>query len=368
MRLRWSGDTDVGRMRDHNEDSYGAGEGPQTATLGELLVLCDGMGGHASGEVASQLGVATIVGSYYEDDGSDRQEALRTAFESANQRIYRQGRGTMGTTGVAALVLQDALTIANVGDSRAYIIRGGAIKQITIDHSLVNEQLVAGIITAEQARRSTIKNIITRALGHQMDVEVDMFQTALQSDDIVVLSSDGLHGLVNDEEIVAIVRDNALEDAVTRLIALANHRGGNDNITVVLGQMIAEEPPQGRAYATTAPLAVPEVDTAQVAPSVVAAPVPAPATPSAPARPPARPDERRLSWLGGVLAALLFAALVGVILFAVRPAPVIAPTEATVGPLATPISTPPATPIGTPPPSPAATVQVTLEAIPTASP
>src|SRR3712207_5220744 len=117
MKLRHSARTDVGKTRDHNEDSYGVGEGEQAEAMGELLLVCDGMGGHAAGEVASQLAVETILSSYYDDSSEDRPHVLQQAFEQANAQVYTRGHGSMGTTGVAALLHHDALHVANVGDS-----------------------------------------------------------------------------------------------------------------------------------------------------------------------------------------------------------------------------------------------------------
>ena len=238
MKLRYSARTDVGRMRDHNEDDYEIGEGPQTDHLGTLMIVCDGMGGHAAGEVASSLGVRTIMAHYYEHAGdTGRDETLRHAFETANLQIHSEGRGTMGTTGVAALFSGNTLLIANVGDSRAYLIRNGEIRQISRDHSLVEEQVAAGIITAEQARTLHYRNVITRALGYQVEVIVDLFELPLADGDTVVLSSDGLHGLVGDSEIAELATAEPLAESPDRLIELANERGGNDNITVVIARV-----------------------------------------------------------------------------------------------------------------------------------
>jgi len=154
MKLRHSADTDVGKTRDHNEDYFGVGAPDQAERLGDLLIICDGMGGHAAGEVASKIGVETILSIYYGEASEDRAHVLEQAFEQANEQIYARGNGSMGTTGVAALLLHDALHIANVGDSRAYLIRDGEIRQISRDHSFVGDQVAAGLITSDQARSS----------------------------------------------------------------------------------------------------------------------------------------------------------------------------------------------------------------------
>jgi protein phosphatase len=252
----------------------------------------------------------------------------------------------MGTTGVAALLIHDALHVANVGDSRAYLIRDGEIRQISRDHSFVGDQVAAGLITADQARSSPHRNVITRALGYQSGVTIDLFRWPLQIDDIIVLCSDGLHGLVSDAEIAKIAGTAAPEDAVHQLIDLANSRGGTDNITVAIAHVdqldwyggeqaelqdiderLTVELPRTGAHAA------PEQD-------ADAAPPPAPIE-SAPPAPPARaaPVERRLTLLGGLLALVLLAALVGIIYFAMSAPPVLAPGPAT-SPAASPLASP----------------------------
>lgn len=234
MKVRCSAASDVGLKREINQDSYGIGDQSLSEQKGLLLIVCDGMGGHAAGEIASKLGVQVILEHYYTSDDSDRVSLLEHAFYHANRRIYDDGEGTMGTTGVAALIYKGNLYIANVGDSRAYLIREGHIDQISRDHSLVAEQLTAGLITAEQARQSSYRNMITRALGYRPEVQVDIFKLAVQNNDIIVLSSDGLHGLVDDDEISQVATTMPPEEAVKKLIIMANDRGGVDNITATV--------------------------------------------------------------------------------------------------------------------------------------
>ena len=335
MKLHSTARTDVGRTRDHNEDTFGLGEGEAVEQLGELLVVCDGMGGHASGEVASQLAVATILEIYYADQNEDRPAALERAFTAANARVHTQGRGTMGTTGVAAVLHHDALHIANVGDSRGYLIRDGTIRQLTRDHSFVSDQLAAGLLTAEQARISAHRNIITRALGHQSEVSVDLFRWPLQVDDIVLLCSDGLHGLVEDDELLQIVQDEPLDDVADVLVDLANARGGTDNITAVLARVDALDWDM-QLVADDAATEGASAKTAQITETIIAPPaaVPAAAPPPGPITPPHK--ERRLSLVGGLLAALLLATLLFAILFVyLTPAPVLAPAPVPVAATAT---------------------------------
>ncbi|GAB4439237.1 MAG: protein phosphatase 2C domain-containing protein [Chloroflexi bacterium OHK40] len=323
MRVRFSARTDVGMRREVNQDAYGAGQ-PGDATL---LVVCDGMGGHAAGEVASQLGVETIIAAFRPD--APPNEALRTAFGAANERIYGVGHGSMGTTGVAALFLHNRLYVANVGDSRAYLVREGQITQISHDHSFVSDQVAAGLMTPEQARASSIRNIITRALGHSPEVEVDLFTVALRPGDTVVLSSDGMHGLVSDEEIAEVASMLTLDDAAQRLVDTANERGGTDNITVVLAQVDELDPDGDGAVETrttaTTPLAASSALT------------------SAPAAP-ADPAERPLTRLGLALATLTLVILLGLggFLWATGGSSPAAPTPAatTANPAPTALSTP----------------------------
>jgi PPM family protein phosphatase len=343
MKLRHSADTNVGKTRDHNEDSFGIGSPEQAERLGDLLVVCDGMGGHAAGEIASKIGVETILAIYYGEASEDRAQVLEQAFEQANEQIYARGNGSMGTTGVAALLLHDALHIANVGDSRAYLIRDGEIRQISRDHSFVGDQVAAGLITADQARSSPHRNVITRALGYQSGVTVDMFRWPLQIDDIIVLCSDGLHGLVSDTEIAQIAGEADPDAAVHQLIDLANSRGGTDNITVAIARVEQldwiggeQELKPDVHERVTVQLPVTSAHVALDQANITAPPpaqlTPTPATIPAPA--PAAPVERRLTWLGGLLALVLLAALVGIIYFAMNATPVLAPA-----PVATPAAT-----------------------------
>jgi protein phosphatase len=350
MKVHHSARTDVGRTRDHNEDSYGVGEGESVERFGELLVVCDGMGGHAAGEIASRVAVETIMSDYYATHDEERAAALEQAFSHANEQIYASGRGTMGTTGVAALLYHDALHIANVGDSRAYLIRDGEIRQLSRDHSFVSDQVAAGLITPEQARSSPHRNVITRALGYQSEVSVDLFRWPLQIGDIILLCSDGLHGLVTDEEIAEIAVAHASDEAIDRLINLANERGGSDNITVAIARVdaldwdahpVREVELADEHARATAELSVPEA----------AAPAVEPVPPAPSVTPPARAVERRLTLLGGLLAMLLLSVLLFGILFALnRPAVELAPPT-TVPALAS-TAAPSAGPTSAPSPAP----------------
>ncbi len=240
--------------RDHNEDSYLVND--------ERLVyaVADGMGGHAGGEMASSLAVATIDEVYVDEMGKHSngkaykgpveshpalmvlptavKRACAAIFHRAQQQPELQG---MGTTVTVVSFIDAYAFFAHVGDSRAYLIRDGHIEQLSEDHSLVNEQLKAGLITAEQARLSRFKNIITRSVGFEEDVEVDTMVVPTREGDLYVLCSDGLANLATEDEIRDVIYDNFLRDAPRRLIDLANDRGGDDNITVIVVYVNGEE-------------------------------------------------------------------------------------------------------------------------------
>ena len=247
MRVASAGLTDVGRKRDHNEDSYLIDDDLQ------LYVVADGMGGHAGGGTASRIAVETIDRELrtarQSDDNPFRSDVplqdsplpdvIRNAVESACQAIFSAAQDDprlagMGTTVIALLVKGDQAFFAHVGDSRAYLVRGSLIQQISEDHSLVNEQIKAGMITPEEAKHSRYKNIITRSVGFEEDVQVDVMGLTLQPEDTFILCSDGLANMVDDEEIRQVVEATPLERAPQKLVDLANDRGGDDNITVIV--------------------------------------------------------------------------------------------------------------------------------------
>jgi protein phosphatase len=258
--------TDVGRRRDHNEDAYLVDE-----ALG-LFVVADGMGGHAGGGTASRLAVETIqgvvrvarerdptlFGSGAPVDASAVPDVLRQAVEEACAVIFRTAQtdpelGGMGTTVTALAVDGRSAFLAHVGDSRCYLVREGRIYQVSDDHSLVNEQLKAGAISAEEAKHSRFKNIITRSVGFEESVQVDLMGLELQEADALVVCCDGLSNLVDDPEILELVSTTPLDEAPARLVALANDRGGDDNITVI----VIRAGPLDAARASPAPPADP---------------------------------------------------------------------------------------------------------------
>ena len=240
--------TDIGLKRELNEDSalsFQPEDQQMMESKGILFVVADGMGGHTRGEVASQLAVNTIRDVYYSQDAGDPEAALRLALDQANARIYNESLAMspkpepdqmMGSTCVAAAVLGDSVYVANVGDSRAYIIRDGQAQQISLDHSLVAQQLREGLITKEQAKDHPDRHKIYRCLGEET-VEVDTFSEKVQPGDLLLLCTDGLTELVPEEEMVSIVQQYEPQESVQRLIARANELGGRDNITAVVARV-----------------------------------------------------------------------------------------------------------------------------------
>lgn len=246
MKITSCGITDVGQKRQNNEDNYLINDEVN------LFIVADGMGGHVGGEYASQIAVTTIeeVLKNVEDFEQEDQDTpspsdnlmghkLKYAIRLAGKRIFERTadepelRG-MGTTAVAMVFDQNRIYLAHVGDSRAYLIRGGYIHQITEDHSLVNEQIKAGLISPESAKHHKLKNIITRSVGYQEDVEIDTMVRPIHQGDCYVLCTDGLSNLIEEDEIKDIVESsNSQEIAAQKLVELANSRGGDDNITVV---------------------------------------------------------------------------------------------------------------------------------------
>ena len=242
LRLIVAKGTDTGRKRDHNEDyveAFRPSDPGVREQKGELFILADGMGGHQAGEVASEKAVQTTFHEYYADPNPNVATALSAAIERANGLIHQQAQESlsrigMGTTVVAAVARGNELVLANVGDSRAYLLRNGRLKQITRDHSFVEEQIRAGILTREEARTHPQRNVITRALGAKPEVEVDTYGGTLAPGDILLLCSDGLSEPVGDRDIEGVLRQYPPGEAVPRLISLANGRGGTDNISALV--------------------------------------------------------------------------------------------------------------------------------------
>jgi len=245
-----SSQSDIGCLRQNNEDSYGYWEPEDDREFlrkGRLAVVADGMGGYEGGQEASRLAVETMVAAYRDFDGDDPQQALVGALQAAHEQIRQYSfahpelRG-MGTTCTAAAIVQvadggaqhDALYYVHVGDTRLYLIREGQITKVTRDHSYVGRLVEAGMISPEQAEHHPQRNILTAALGTNPDLIMDSPGQAapLRPEDVLVICSDGLWGQVHDAEILEAVEDKSAEQAGRQLIELARERGGPDNITV----------------------------------------------------------------------------------------------------------------------------------------
>jgi PPM family protein phosphatase len=239
LSVQMSGHTDTGQVRDSNEDAilWNAARG--------WAVLADGMGGHMAGEVASRLAVETLethLGAMSEDGKGGELERLREAVLEANRQIHAQAAAdvrchNMGTTIVATLFHEGTLTCAHVGDSRLYRYSDGKLEQLSRDHSLVQELVDEGMLSTEEAAQSSHKNVITRALGLEEKVAADVLQTPVHAGELYLLCSDGLSDKIPDAELVGLLQGDDLDDMVRKLVAEANRRGGEDNISVILARI-----------------------------------------------------------------------------------------------------------------------------------
>lgn len=236
--------TDAGRKRDMNQD-YVYGSDTAVGKLPNLFVVADGMGGHKAGDYASRVAVEVMAEYIKNDESGLPVAALRKGIEEANRIVLRASlididKEGMGTTIVAAVIDDDKLIAGNVGDSRLYIVNEHSIKQVTVDHSYVEEMIRCGRIAREDARNHPDKNMITRAVGVFPKVDVDFFETKVEPGDTVLLCTDGLTNMVEDEEIKRIIlgqRD--IVEKTESLVEAANRNGGTDNITVLLVEPFA---------------------------------------------------------------------------------------------------------------------------------
>jgi protein phosphatase len=249
MKIAYHALSDVGRKRQGNEDSVLVN--PEQ----NLFVVADGMGGHAAGEVASKIAVDAINEFVcltstdeeitwpfgLEENISYDGNRLKTAIRYANRKVLdvtkdRKEYEGMATTVAAVLLDGDTANLAHVGDSRIYLHRDSQLRQLTSDHSWVNEQIQSGVISADQARNHPLRNVVTRALGGKAELQVDLAPSKMQPGDILLLCSDGLTGMIPDGEICAVLEraQGDVEKAARELVDAANARGGEDNITVVL--------------------------------------------------------------------------------------------------------------------------------------
>ncbi len=257
MRIEAGARTDLGRVRRNNEDCY------QVQPALNLYVLSDGMGGEAHGEVASNLAVETIIAHCQQaensrttpifgesqPDVSERTNRLTSAVHLANRKVFEMasanaGHKGMGATIVAAWIEGQRLSLAHVGDSRAYLLRAGTLDQLTADHSLVAEKVRIGILTPQEADASEMQSVLTRAVGTHENVEVDADEQMLLAGDALLLCSDGLSRMVTDPEIAStILTSTSAQNAADRLVDLANENGGVDNVSVIVLRILAK--PEG---------------------------------------------------------------------------------------------------------------------------
>jgi protein phosphatase len=258
--LEIASSTDPGMVRSHNEDSVAAD------TANGLVVLADGMGGYNAGEVASGMATTVIITEMQQsltkvqpheiDPKTSQQVAARLVREQvmkANTSIYQAAQSQpqyagMGTTLVVCLFYDNKVLVAHLGDSRLYLLRDGNFNQVTRDHSLLQEQIDSGLITAEQAKNAQHKNLVTKALGIDPSVEPEIHEYPVQPNDIYLLCSDGLCDMVDDEDIGMAVQTfgNNLKMAASHLVQMANDNGGRDNVSVILVRVLREYPgPRG---------------------------------------------------------------------------------------------------------------------------
>ena len=244
------GKTDVGRRRKLNEDNL------LIDSDVNLYAVCDGMGGHNAGEVASKMAIETLHAFITKSQGEEKDitwpyglephlsfeaNRLKTAIKLANKRIFkaadnREDYTGMGTTLVAALVNDSMLTVGNAGDSRVYMVREGKLSQLTRDDSWVSAAWAEGILSTAEIDRHPLRNVITKAVGAKADIELETSEHTLAAGDIVLLCSDGLHAMITDEQILSLLHPlpGSLEKTADVLIEAANEAGGKDNVSVVL--------------------------------------------------------------------------------------------------------------------------------------
>ncbi len=230
--------TDTGITRDMNQDYYFSSDTP-VGNLPNLYIVADGMGGHKAGDYASRYTIERIVASVMRSGLQEPVAILKGAIRKANELLVDESKEDeskrgMGTTVVIATIMEDKMIVANVGDSRLYVV-GSSMRQVTRDHSLVNEMVRLGEINAAEARIHPDKNIITRAIGASATVEADFFEVDLEKDSQILMCTDGLTNMVRDEEIFRIMNgEETLEEKAEILVRTANANGGRDNITVMI--------------------------------------------------------------------------------------------------------------------------------------
>ena len=264
--LEFGNGTDTGCVRKDNEDAFmlfEAGDKRQKAAKGHLAIICDGMGGALGGKTASKMTLEEVASIYYGSRTGDVRTAITQAIKSANQHVYQKSNRDsalkgMGTTIVAAMLIENQAFIAHVGDSRCYLIRNNEIFQMTEDHTVVQKMVRQGLLSPDEARSHPDGHILNRSVGVSDELEVDltMEPIELEANDILLLCSDGLTTEVQDDEILEIAANGTAQRAVEQLIALARERGGRDNITIQIIRVHEHELDPGTDTGTfrTAPL------------------------------------------------------------------------------------------------------------------
>jgi PPM family protein phosphatase len=297
--------TDLGRVRENNEDKFDyfePAEPAMLATKGRVFAVADGMGGHSAGQVAAELALNVFTRSYYANPNKDIETSVKKAIQEANAYVVDvartiPGRSGMGATLVAAIVCEDDLFVAWVGDSRCYLLRDGQLHQITEDHSWVAEQVRAGAMSLEEAEQSPFRNVITRSMGGAPDVEPELTGVKLEVGDRYLLCSDGLSGMIPAAEMAELLAQSSPSMAAWNLIERANQYGGKDNITVFVLHVAAIEPwPEGEADDA----AEPGVNGQRAETQTVSAPM----TPPPAQRDPEEPGESDSESRGGFMSKL----------------------------------------------------------------
>jgi serine/threonine protein phosphatase PrpC len=263
LKFQIAGATDTGKVRDHNEDAYRApGEDQSPPGAKAVLLVADGMGGHAAGEIASTMtvdGILKLMRSEGEDTTNFTDQEFRIwigrVLERVNEQVYEAaqepGQNGMGTTCTLGVIRKQTLFLGHVGDSRGYLLREGKLHQVTTDHSWVEEEVSKGKLTAEQARVHPRRNVITRAIGIEQTIKIDVSSVNLMGSDKILLASDGLTTMVQDNEIEEIIQSDDIEESCNTLIRTANGYGGLDNITVVLASIYPGFNPNEKSNTTT---------------------------------------------------------------------------------------------------------------------
>lgn len=238
--------TDMGRVRGQNQDNvFGTGE--SIGVLPNLFLVADGMGGHKAGDYASRKAIDMVRESVEASREEEPVAVLRQAITTANEELFLEAsedrdKSGMGTTFVAATISDRELLVANVGDSRLYVLHDGQLRQVTLDHSLVEEMVRTGNMSQEVASHHPRRNMITRAVGAERTVDVDFFDVSLSGDEMILLCSDGLSNMIEDDTIRdLLLEEGTTKDRAERLVQEANQKGGRDNITVIVVEPFSSE-------------------------------------------------------------------------------------------------------------------------------